>query len=159
MHLTNVPLILSSLCFLVPCFSAVDTGNTASAVAWGALTVTSTLLHATKQPFHLHGPGNCIPWLYTVDVATLYVATLRACYDAWIGGSVGPVLACVTVSYACLVFYGGQRTKRFAFDPRLDMSILSHATMHCIAAWGATAAIYIRAFKNGHLQSLEEAPQ
>ena len=154
MHLANVPFLLTSLSFLVPWSAARDTGNTLSATTWGTLTVTSILLHATKEPYHLHGPGNCVGWILIVDTAALYAATARAIADAWVGGSVGPFMAAITVLYAGVMFYGGYMLDRFAFDRYADMSILSHATIHLLAAWGGTAAIYIRAFKNGHPSSL-----
>jgi hypothetical protein len=149
MHSTSVPLILSSLSFLLPYFAAVETGNSASAAAWGTLAVTSTLVHITKEPFHIHGPGNVIPWLYAVDVVALYIATARGCYDAWMSGSVLPWIAGTTVAYANVMFYAGQHTGRFVYDAHLDTSILSHLTTHLLAAWAGTAAIYSRAFKNG----------
>lgn len=149
MHPTNIPLVLSSLTFLFPFFAAVETQNVWTAVPWGALAITSTLVHLTKCPYHIYGPGNCIPWLYTLDVGVLYIATLRAVYDSWIAGSVAPFLATIAVLYANVMFYVGQYTKRFVYDTHLDMSILSHVTVHLLASFGTTATIYIRAFKNG----------
>lgn len=153
MHPTNLPLVLSSLTILFPYLAAIETNNLWSAIPWGALTVTSTLVHLTKRPYHLYGPGNCIPWLYTADVVVLYIATTRATYDAWIAGSVSPLLALVTIVYANVMFYWGQHTGRFVYDKHLDMSILSHMTVHLLASFAATAAIYARAFKNGPVLS------
>ena len=147
MHLTNLPLIVTSLSFLLPYFAAHETNNPTSAFVWGTLTITSTLLHATKQPYHLYGPGNCIGWLYFVDTAALYAATARAVVDAWIAGSVSRWMALVTVLYAGTMFYGGNLTSQFVYSPSVEMAILSHATVHLLAAWGGTAAIYARALR------------
>jgi hypothetical protein len=146
MHITNIPLIVSSLCFLFPFYAAVETQNVWSAVGWGALTCTSTLLHITKQPYHIHGPGNCIPWLYSLDVTVLYAASARAVLDGWMGGPVGFTMAVVVVAYAMTMFYTG---KRFVYDTHLDLSIVSHMSVHMLAAIGATAVLYLRALKNG----------
>ncbi len=149
MYPTNLPLVLSSLLFALPYFAAVETGNIWSAIPWGVLTVTSTLVHLTKRPFHLYGDRNCIPWLYSTDVVALYIATARGVYDGWMSGSVGMILATVAVLYANIMFYVGQSIGRFVYDKSVDMSILSHMTVHLLASFSATGAIYIRAFKNG----------
>ena len=147
MHPTNLPLVLSSLTFALPYFAAIDTGNTITAVCWCALTCTSTLVHLTKQPFHIHGPGNCIPWLYTLDVAVLYAAVVRALIDGWCGGWVGFLMSTSIISYAGVMFYTGRQ--RFVYDTHLDMSILSHFSVHLLSSMGGTGVIYLRAFKNG----------
>jgi hypothetical protein len=149
MHITNFPLIGTSLMFLIPFYAAVDTQNTVTAVCWGALTCTSTLVHITKQPYHLYGPGNVIPWLYALDVAALYVAVVRALMDGWAGGPLGFFMSSFVISYAAVMFYGGQRWKRFVYDTHLDMAILSHATVHLLSSLGGAGVIYLRALKNG----------
>jgi hypothetical protein len=153
MHITNIPLIFTSLTFLIPFYAAVDTHNTITMVCWGALTCTSTLLHTTKQPYHIHGPGNCIPWLYAVDVVTLYAAVLRAIVDGWYGGPMGTLITTMVISYAGVLFYGGQWKRRFVYDPSAEMSILSHASVHLMTSLAGAGVIYIRALKNGQ-QSL-----
>jgi hypothetical protein len=149
MHITNLPLVLTSLTFLLPFYAAVETRNTITMVCWGALTCTSTLLHITKQPYHIHGPGNCIPWLYAMDLAALYVAVVRALTDGWYGGPTGFFMSTLIVSYAGGMFYIGQWQRRFVYDPYLDMSILSHATVHLLSSIGGAGVIYLRALKNG----------
>lgn len=149
MHITNLPLIMTSLSFLLPFYAAIDTQNTYSTLCWGALTCTSTLVHITKQPYHIHGPGNVIPWLYAMDVAALYVAVVRALMDGWAGGAAGFFMSSSIISYAAVMFYVGQRWKRFVYDTHLDMAILSHATVHLLSSFGGAGVIYLRAFKNG----------
>jgi hypothetical protein len=148
MYLTSLPLVLSSLTFAIPYFAAVETDNLRTAICWGALACTSTFVHLTKRPYHLYGDGNCIPWLYTLDVAVLYVAVVRALIDGWYGGWLGIFMSVSIISYAAVVFYTGGR--RFVYDTQLDMSILSHLSVHLLASFGGTGVIYMRAFKNGH---------
>lgn len=154
MHPTSIPLVLSSLSFAVPYFAAIETGAPWSGIPWAALMVTSVFVHLTKRPYHLHGPGNCIPWLYAADIVMLHVATARGTYDAWFAGSISLFLTCIAILYANLIFYVGESAKRFVYDQHLDLSILSHVTVHLLAASSATAVIYARAFKNG--QSLSD---
>jgi hypothetical protein len=149
MHITNVPLILTSLTFLIPFYAAIETQNTETTVCWGALTCTSLLLHTTKQPYHIHGPGNCIPWIYAMDVVALYVAVIRALTDGWYAGPMGFFTASIIVAYAGIVFYVGQWQRRFVYDPYVDMSIFSHASVHLLSSIGGAGVIYLRALKNG----------
>lgn len=144
MHLTNLPLVLTSFSFLVPYFAAHETNNPTSAFVWGTLTITSVLLHTTKQPYHLYGPGNCIGWVLALDTVALYSATARAVVDAWVAGSVSRWMAVATVLYAGTMFFSGPR---LAYSPSVEMSTLSHATVHLLAAWGGTAVIYARALR------------
>jgi hypothetical protein len=153
MHITNIPLVFTSLTFLIPFYAAIDTQNTITTVCWGVLTCTSTLVHITKQPYHIHGPGNCIPWLYAVDVVAVYVAVLRAIVDGLYGGPMGTVIMALIISYAGVIFYGGQWKRKFVYDPSVEVSILSHASIHLLTSLAGTGVIYIRALKNGH-QSL-----
>jgi hypothetical protein len=147
MYITSVPLVVSSLCFLLPFYAAVETQNLWSAIGWGVLTGTSTMLHITKRPYHIYGPGNCIPWLYTLDTIVLYGASTRAVLDGYYGGPVGVAMAVIVVAYAMVMFYTGNQ--RFAFDPRVDMSIVSHMSVHLLASIGATGVLYLKALKNG----------
>jgi len=147
MYLTSLPLVLSSLTFALPYFAAVDTGNALTAACWGALAVTSTAVHLTKRPYHLFGSDNCIPWLYTLDVVVLYVAVVRALIDGWYGGWVGFFMSSSIISYAAVMFYTGRQ--KFVYDTHLDMSILSHFSVHLLSSFGGTGVIYLRAFKNG----------
>lgn len=149
MHPTNLPLVATSLTFLIPFYAAIETNNTVTAVCWGALTCTSLLLHITKQPYHIHGPGNCIPWIYAMDVVALYAAVMRALTDGWYGGSVGFLTATMIVCYAGGVFYIGQWQRRFVYDPYVDMAILSHVSVHLLSSIGGAGVIYLRALKNG----------
>ena len=149
MHITNIPLILSSLSFACPYFVAVSTGNMYSAFAWGCLTCTSTLVHSTKQPFHLYGPGNCIGWLYALDVGALYLCVVRSLIDGWAGGPTAFAMALTTIGYAGVMFYGGQRLGKFVYDTYLDMSILSHFTVHLLSSFGGVGVLCLRALKNG----------
>ncbi len=149
MHITNIPLVLTSLTFALPYFAAIETGNYYSAIPWGALTCTSTLVHITKQPYHIHGPGNCVPWLYVMDVFTLYAAVARALIDGWYGGAIGFFMSTTVIGYAACMFYIGDSMKRFVFDKRVDMAILSHATVHLLSSFGGVGVLYLRAFKNG----------
>lgn len=148
-HLTNIPLVLSSLTFVIPYFAAIETHNPYSAVCWGALTCTSTFVHITKRPHHIYGPGNCIPCLYAMDILALYFAVIRALVDGYFGGIVGLLMSCTIVTYAGFVFYVGRYLDKFVFDKYVDMSILSHVSVHLLASFGGTAVIYLRAFKNG----------
>jgi hypothetical protein len=147
MHPTNLPLMFTSLSFLLPYFAAHETNNPTSAFVWGTLTVTSTLVHTTKQPYHLYGPGNCIGWLYAVDTLALYAATARAVVDAWAAGPVSRWMAGLTILYASAMFYGGHAISQFVYSPSVEMAILSHATTHLLAAWGGTTVLYARALR------------
>jgi hypothetical protein len=149
MHITNLPLVLSSLTFILPYFAAIETGNYYSAIPWGALTCTSTLVHITKRPYHIYGSGNCIPCLYIVDVYVLYVVILRALIDGWIAGMVGMFMSGTVVCYAGCLFYFGQSFGKFVFSKDPEMAILSHASVHLLASFGGIGVIYMRAFKNG----------
>jgi hypothetical protein len=149
MHITSIPLVLSSLSFACPYFVAISTGNIYSAVAWGCLTTTSTLVHITKKPYHLHGPGNCIGWLYSLDVVALYLCVVRSLIDGWAGGPIAFGMALTTIGYAGLMFYAGQRLDKFVYDSHLDMSILSHFTVHLLSSFGGVGVLSLRALKNG----------
>jgi hypothetical protein len=149
MHITNIPTILSSLTFLLPFYAAVDTGNVITAFHWGALTTTSVILHITKQPYHIHGPGNCIPYIYAMDAVALYAAVIRALTDGWYGGAIGFLTSAMIVCYAGGIFYIGQLQRRFVYDPYVDMSILSHVSVHLLSSIGGAGVIYLRALKNG----------
>lgn len=146
MHLTNLPQIASSLTLLIPYFAAAETGNTISAIFWGTLAGTSVLLHTTKRPYHLHGPGNCLPILYEVDQVVLYATGLRGLYDGWYGNV--PTALVVPIFIAVVYHY-----LRYPFHRDLEFSLYSHATIHLMAALGGTAVIYARAFKNGQESS------
>jgi hypothetical protein len=56
-------------------------------------------------------------------------------------------MAVIVVAYAMVMFYTGNQ--RFAFDPRVDMSIVSHMSVHLLASIGATGVLYLKALKNG----------
>jgi hypothetical protein len=148
MHITNVPLILSSLTFALPYFAAIEMNNIPTAVCWGALTCMSTLVHVTKQPYHIHGPGNCIRWLYVLDCAALYACALRSVMDGYAAGPAGVGIAIIVLGYAAIVFYGGSHHNTFVYDrTRPDMAILIHASTHLLSAVGCTGVVYMRAFK------------
>lgn len=149
MHITNIPLILSSLTFVLPYFAAIETHNYSTALCWGALSCTSTLVHITKQPYHIHGPGNCIPFLYITDVFVLYSVITRALIDGWYGGIVGMFMSGTVVCYAGCLFYFGQSFGKFVFSKDPEMAILSHVSVHLLASFGGIGVIYMRAFKNG----------
>lgn len=149
MHITNLPLVLSSLTFAIPYFAAIETQNYLTAGSWGALAVTSTLVHITKQPYHLHGPGNCIPWLYAMDVAVLYNTVFRSLIDGYYGGLIGFFMSTAVITYAGVLFYVGKHLDKFVFDKSVDMAILSHVSVHLLSSFGGTGVIYLRAFKNG----------
>lgn len=104
MHITNIPTILSSLTFLLPFYAAVDTGNAITAFHWGALTTTSLLLHITKQPFHIHGHGNCIPILQLADTLVVYAVIVRAQIDGYYAGPAGLLVSMGVVFWARLSF-------------------------------------------------------
>ena len=134
---------------MIPYFAAVETHNYYTAICWAALTCTSTMVHITKQPYHIHGPGNCIPWLYALDVAVLYVAVVRALIDGYYGGAVGFFMSSTIIIYAGSVFYVGQYLNKFIFDKYVDMALLSHVSVHLLCSFGGTGVICYRAFKNG----------
>lgn len=145
MHITNIPLVASSLTFLLPYYTAVSYKNYYSAVAWGSLACTSTLLHTTKRPFHIYGHGNCIPWLYNLDVLALYACIIRSVIDSSHIGLMGYAITSIVVGYAGLLFYGGKESNRFVYDKHLDMSILSHLSTHLISSIGGVCIISLRA--------------
>ena len=148
MHITNVPLILSSLTFALPYFAAVEVDNITTAVCWGALTCMSTLVHITKQPYHLHGQGNCIPVLYFLDCTALYICAVRAVMDGYAAGPAGAMIAAIVLGYAAVVFYGGSYHNTFVYDrTRPDMSILIHVSTHLLSSVGCTGLVYLRALK------------
>jgi hypothetical protein len=144
MHITNLPLVGSSLTFLLPYYLAISYENYISATAWGALTCTSTLVHITKQPFHLYGPGNCIPWLYTLDLFVLYGCIGRSIIDAWYGGPLGIGIALSFIFYAGTAFYYGENSKRFVYDKRVHISILSHMSVHIVTTLSAIGVLTLR---------------
>ena len=159
MHPTSLPLVLTSLSFLIPLYAAVDTQNRPTSVCWTALTCTSLLLHITKRPYHIHGPGNCIPALYVMDVTAVGTAMTRAVMDGWYGGPVGVVASLIVIAYAALVFLAGDRWQTFAYSRIPEFAILSHASVHLLASIGSTGVIYLRALKNGLPPSQIETPQ
>lgn len=146
MHLTNLPQVASSLTFLIPYFAAVETDNLISAVLWGTLATTSVLLHITKKPYHLHGPGNCLPYLYELDQIVLYATGARATYD----GLYGNLPTAIMVPVFIWIVY---HTLGYPFKRDVEFSIYSHTTIHLIGALGGTAVLYGRAFKNGQESS------
>jgi hypothetical protein len=159
MHVTNLPLVLTSLSFLIPLYAAVETQNVPTTVCWSALTCTSVLLHITKRPYHLHGPGNCIPVLYAMDMTVVYIAMGRALMDGWGGGPAGLLASSIVIAYAAIVFLGGQCWNTFVYSRVPEFSILSHASVHLLSSVGGAGVIYLRALKNGHETSQIQAPQ
>jgi hypothetical protein len=155
MHVTNIPLILSSITFILPYFAAIDTDNYSSAVLWGALTCTSTLVHITKRPYHIHGDGNCIPFLYRADVFVLYSVLLRAIIDSWYGGIIGIIMVGIVIFYSGFLFYFGKSFNKFVFSKDPETSILSHASVHLVASFGGVSVLYMRALKTD-LKSLQD---
>jgi hypothetical protein len=149
MHITSLPLVFSSLTFLIPYFAAIETGNYITAVCMGALTTTSTILHITKRPYHIHGRGNCFPGLLMLDTLVLNISGIRSLVDGWNGGLPGICMTIITLSYAMFMFYLGEYYGKFVYDKYLDMSILSHMSVHLLASIGNTGIIYLRALKNG----------
>ena len=149
MHVTSIPTVLSSMIFLMPFYAAVETQNPTSAFCWGALTTTSVFLHITKQPFHIHGLDNCIPVLQYADSVAIYAVLMRSLVDGYSAGPVGMTMAFLAIAWGALVFHIGRPLGRFAFDPRPDISILSHVSIHVVSAMGGTGVLYMRALKNG----------
>jgi hypothetical protein len=151
MHPSSLPLVLSSLSFVFPYALAYEYENYASAFAWGFLTTTSTLVHITKRPFHLYGPGNCIPWLYSLDVLALYICVARALIDGFYGGFIGMSMAVSVISYAGIIFYTGHAYRTFVYDSNVLFALLSHLSVHLLASFGAVGVICLRhlALKNG----------
>lgn len=144
MYITNLPLILSSFFFLLPSYAGFQFVNYSSAIPWGALTLTSSLLHFTKRPYHIYGNNNCVAWLYNADVIILYICSLRSIIDSLHGGPIAIVIACIVISYNVLLFYGGQRFNKFVYDSYVDMSLLSHFSVHLVSAMGGVSVICLR---------------
>lgn len=150
MHWTSLPLVVTSLSMAMPYFAAVETGNVITAVCWGVLTTTSTLLHLTKRPFHVYGYNNTIPWLFIADFLALKACAARAVVDGFVAGPMGLLMTSIVLSYASIIFYGGQLFKKFVHDSKNpDIAIVTHMSVHLIAALGSTGLVYLRAFKNG----------
>jgi hypothetical protein len=149
MDITNIPTVLSSLTFLLPFYAAVDTQNAITAFCWGALTTTSILLHVTKRPFHLHGHENCIPALLTMDTLAVYIASVRAMVDGYYAGPIGFSISSGVLLWGTIMFHIGRLGGMFVFDPRADISILSHVSLHLLSSFGGTGVIYLRSLKNG----------
>ena len=149
MHITNIPTVLSSLTFLLPFYAAVETQNAITAFCWGALTTTSVVLHVTKKPFHLHGHGNCIPAIADMDTVAVYMAVVRALMDGYYAGPIGFSISSGVLLWGLIVFHIGRLGGMFVFDPRADMSILSHVSLHLLSSFGGTGVIYLRSLKNG----------
>ncbi len=143
MDVSNLPLVLSSLTFLGPYFLAASEGLP-SAVYWGALTVTSTLLHITKRPFHIYGAGNCIPELYTLDLIALHVTALGTLVEGIQVGLPGILLVAAVIAYATVHFHVGQAYSMLVYDPRPWVSILSHASVHLATSIGGLALLLLR---------------
>ncbi len=154
MYVTNIPLILTSLTMAMPYYAAMTKENYWTAACWGTLTTTSTLLHITKRPFHIYGPNNVIPWLYTLDILALYTCAVRSVVDGWRTGPFGLLLAALVLGYSALIFHGGRAYQRFVYDTRnLDVAIVTHMSVHLVSALGGTALLYVQAFKNGEQNS------
>ena len=149
MHLTNIPTILSSLTFLLPFYASVDTRNVISAFGWGALTTTSLFLHITKKPVHIYGHGNCIPILEQIDLGMVYAIIIRSQIDGYYAGPIGLFVSMGVVVWGTIVFHIGRMMGMFVYDPRADISILSHVSLHLLASFGGAGVIYLRALKNG----------
>ena len=146
MYLTNLPQVASSLTFLIPYFVAVETENYISAAMWGSITCTSVLLHITKKPYHLYGPGNCVPYLFELDQILLYATGARATYDGLYGN---PPIAVVVPVFIWIAYH----TLGYPFKRDVEFSIYSHVTIHLLGAIGGAAVLYGRAFKNGQESS------
>lgn len=159
MHVTNLPLVLTSLSFLIPLYAAIETQNVTTTVCWTALTGTSVLLHITKRPYHLHGPGNCIPVLYAMDMTAVVIAMGRALVDGWTAGPIGFLVSSLVILYAIVVFLGGQCWDTFVYSRIPEFGILSHASVHLLASLGGAGVIYLRALKNGLETSSNNTPQ
>ncbi len=149
MHITNIPLVLSSLTFLGPWKVALDVGNRPSAMCWGYLAMTSALVHLTKQPYHLHGDGNCIPYFFWIDQVAGIAANIRVLMDGYATDTFGFLFSCVAVLYNAVIFWIGKYHKNMVYDKRYDVSVPIHVGTHLLGAIGGIAVVLYRAFKNG----------
>jgi hypothetical protein len=84
-----------------------------------------------------------------LDVVFLYAAVVRALVDGWYGGPMGFFIASAIVAYSGVMFYLGERWRMFVYDPRFDVSILSHVSVHLLSSLGGVGVIVLRALKNG----------
>lgn len=146
MHITNLPLVFTSMMMMVPYFTAVSVENYWTAGCWGALTTSSILVHMTKIPYHIHGPGNAVPWLEKLDNLFIYMSAARALMDGWYGGPIAFTMSVVVLSYASLVFHAGQYYNTFVFERTPHIYITFHGSVHLLSAMGGTAVILLRAF-------------
>ncbi len=154
MYWINLPLILSSFTFAIPCVVAFELQNVSSAICWGSLAVTSSLVHATKKPYHLHGPNNCIPWLYAMDIIVLYCVAIQSMIDGWQSGPIGLFLSTSVIGYSAILFYGGKAYKKFVYDTSIETQILSHLSTHLLSSFGGCAVLLLRSYCKGSLISL-----
>jgi hypothetical protein len=55
----------------------------------------------------------------------------------------------IVVIYSAYLFYVGQSFSKFVFSKDVEISIVSHISLHLLSSFGGIGVIYMRAFKNG----------
>lgn len=133
--------------FLAPWRVALEVGNPVSAACWGTLAMTSVFVHLTKQPYHLHGEGNCIPYFFWIDQIAGAAANIRVLMDGYSTDSFGMFMAILAVSYNAIIFWIGKYFDNMVYDRRYEVSVPIHVGIHMFGAMGGTATVLYRAFK------------
>ena len=151
MYATSVPLVITSLGFLIPSYVAYFQQNYLTSAAYGFLSTTSTLVHTTKEPFHIYGPGNCNAFLLFLDIFAVALCGIRIAIDGWTAGSIAFAIALLVILFTNVIFYVGQYYETLVYDRRIEVSLPSHLTVHIVGIVGTLIVLWMReaALKNG----------
>ncbi len=82
---------------------------------------------------------------FWMDQVMIYVWTIRILYASYERGWIPFVLGLGCLGYGVVLFYWGQRTMRYAYDPRRHVSTAFHVSVHllstCVAIYNFTLAL------------------
>jgi hypothetical protein len=151
MHITSVPLVITSLSYLIPSYIAYFQQNYLTSAAYGFLSTTSTLVHATKEPFYIYGPGNCNESLLFLDIFAVALCGIRILMDAWSVRTGVFLFALFMILYTIVIFRVGHHYETFVYDERIEISLPSHIINHVTTIIGSIIVLSMRedALKNG----------
>lgn len=145
MHISNLPLVLTSVCVLtVPYFYGLQTNNLPIAIAWGGLSVSSIFLHITKRPYHLYGHANCIPFFFWMDQAFIYASLGTNIYNATFLHVSDQMVCLLAIAFAGTLFFVGRYTNSLSYDKRWYVNVPSHMMIHIVTAGATTYLVQKR---------------
>jgi len=82
-----------------------------------------------------------------MDTIAVYIAVVRAMVDGYYAGPIGFSISSGVLLWGTIMFHIGRLLGMFVFDPRADISILSHVSLHLLSSFGGTGVIYLRSLK------------